>query len=385
MASELGLMCASYCKGVLTVCGHKYCKDCLRHWWRQHRTCPACKNRLRANDLHQITYKPTDLVAQEEKTTTTSAVGPDHSHDNSIYADVSSGVLREIKDIDISGSFGTKIDTLARHIIWLRQHDPGAKSIVFSQYRPFLTTLACAFGRFKIGFTSVDSRDGIERFKREPSVSNTVFRSQVCFIHGHGTNLVSVKMECFLLHAKAHSSGLNLVNATHVFLCEPLINTAIELQAIARVHRIGQHRETTVWMYLVSDSVEEAIYDISVSRRLAHIAQKQKEKEERLAHVDGPAGSNDLDLGDVTENVIESANTLELQEAALGKVMAGHATEGEHVSDNDLWQCLFGKSRKNGVAGGGVANEDVQNEVGRLLRADAAGTRRDTGTSTNGV
>ena len=53
-------------------------------------------------------------------------------------------------------------------------------------------------------------------------------------------------MECFFLHAKAQASGLNLVNATHVFLCEPLINTAIELQAIARVHRIGQHNPTTV-------------------------------------------------------------------------------------------------------------------------------------------
>ena len=44
-------------------------------------------------------------------------------------------------------------------------------------------------------------------------------------------NTVSQK-ECFFLHAKAHSSGLNLVNATHVFLCEPLINTAIELQYV---------------------------------------------------------------------------------------------------------------------------------------------------------
>ena len=41
--------------------------------------------------------------------------------------------------------------------------------------------------------------------------------------------------ECFFLHAKAHSSGLNLVNATHVFLCEPLINTAIELQYVISV------------------------------------------------------------------------------------------------------------------------------------------------------
>ena len=45
--------------------------------------------------------------------------------------------------------------------------------------------------------------------------------------------------ECFFLHAKAHSSGLNLVNATHVFLCEPLINTAIELQYVFSVSMIS--------------------------------------------------------------------------------------------------------------------------------------------------
>jgi E3 ubiquitin-protein ligase SHPRH len=159
--------------GVLTVCGHKYCKDCLRLWWHQHRTCPTCKTHLRTNDFHQITYKSMDIVAQEEKTAPALAAGDSrgNSHTNSIYEDVSSGVLQEIKNIDIRGSFGTKIDTLARHLIWLRQHDPGAKSIVFSQYKNFLQTLASAFSRFRIGYASIDSRDGIERFKRDSSVS----------------------------------------------------------------------------------------------------------------------------------------------------------------------------------------------------------------------
>ncbi|GKZ27960.1 hypothetical protein AbraCBS73388_007638, partial [Aspergillus brasiliensis] len=168
--------------------------------------------RLKANDFHQITYKPQEFVVQEEKAPTKLEL--ERPSKNSIYADISSSTLREIKNIDLDSSYGTKIDTLARHILWLREHDPGAKSVVFSQYKNFLEILANALSRFKIGFSSVDAKDGIQSFKSDPAV------------------------ECFLLHAKAHSSGLNLVNATHVFLCEPLINTAIELQAIARVHRI---------------------------------------------------------------------------------------------------------------------------------------------------
>jgi E3 ubiquitin-protein ligase SHPRH len=177
------------------------------------------------------------------------------------------------------------------------------------------------------------------------------------------------------LHAKAHSSGLNLVNATHVFLCEPLINTAIELQAIARVHRIGQHRETTVWMYLVSDTVEESIYDISVSRRLAHITRKQKEQEKNRQ---GPAGAGEVNISDLTETAIDAANSLELQDASFGNLMAGTAAEGERVDENDLWQCLFGKANRISLAPGTM--ETMQREVSRLLRAEAAESRRNVAT-----
>ena len=27
--------------GVLTICGHQYCKECIRLWWHQHRNCPV--------------------------------------------------------------------------------------------------------------------------------------------------------------------------------------------------------------------------------------------------------------------------------------------------------------------------------------------------------
>ncbi|QSS62288.1 ATP-dependent DNA helicase [Histoplasma capsulatum] len=355
-AEESGRICvicqSTFEIGVLTVCGHKYCSDCLRSWWRQHKTCPMCKIRLKGSDFHQIAYKPTEIVAQEEKSIAAHVRDSGHFLENLIYSDISSGMLKEIRNIEIEGSFGTKIDTLGRHLIWLRQHDPGAKSIVFSQYKPFLGILGRAFSHFKIGYSSIDSSDGVERFKTDPSV------------------------ECFLLHAKAHSSGLNLINATHVFLCEPLINTAIELQAIARVHRIGQKQETTVWMYLVSDSVEESIYDISVSRRLAHIAQKRrqhsvKSQNHNLGIGERGGGDDEDENGHVPiETVIEAANSLEIQDAKLGNLMAGTAAEGELVPDDDLWQCLFAKSNRK--AKSRVDSGNVPNNIDRLLRAEAA-------------
>ena len=87
-----------------------------------------------------------------------------------IYSGIHDTVLQQIKNINLGGSFGTKIDTIARHILWIREHDPGAKSIIFSQYRDFLDVLARAFTQFQIDFTGIDRKDGIQKFTNDPGV-----------------------------------------------------------------------------------------------------------------------------------------------------------------------------------------------------------------------
>ena len=42
--------------GVLTLCGHSFCVECLKLWWASHRNCPTCKKYLHRHDFHQITY-----------------------------------------------------------------------------------------------------------------------------------------------------------------------------------------------------------------------------------------------------------------------------------------------------------------------------------------
>lgn len=326
--------------GTLTVCGHQFCKDCILLWSNTHRNCPVCKRSLNSNSFFDITYKPAKLAVQAEPAATSNSAldnGAERPLSQSIYSDISASMLNEIKSIDLQGpSFGSKVDFLCRHLLWLRRQDPSSKAIIFSQYREFLDFLGRAFHDYKIAFSSIHDKNGIEKFKSDPATG------------------------CFLLHAKAHSTGLNLVVANHVFLCEPLINTAIELQAIARVHRIGQYRPTTVWMYLIADSVEESIYDISVAKRMAHIRfDPQPTINEDL--VVGTSTSSFTDFIIQTpsasaqqETAIDMANSLELQAADLSRLFTTGKSGGEMVENADLWPCLFGRVKKQEAVTAGM-------------------------------
>lgn len=42
--------------------------------------------------------------------------------------------FEEIQTIESYGSYGTKIQTLVRHLLYLQIQEPGAKSIVFSAW-----------------------------------------------------------------------------------------------------------------------------------------------------------------------------------------------------------------------------------------------------------
>jgi E3 ubiquitin-protein ligase SHPRH len=306
-------------------------------------------------DLHEITYKPQELSIEAEEVhdgNQERATPSSTSRKSAIYSEISRTKLAEIKNIELDGpSFTTKIDTLARHLLWLRESDPGAKSIIYSQFKDFLEVLARAFKRFRIGFSSIDKPNGIESFKADPAV------------------------ECFLLHARAHASGLNLVNASHVFLCEPLLNTALELQAIARVDRIGQQQETNVWLYLIAGTVEESIHQLSVKRRMEHIGQ---------AKAMGSGKAKETTPEEILDSNLEEANSLELQQAPLTRLMAKGERSGEMIEKEDLWDCLFGgvgqrktKNDRNGGLDGAIDSHQVRHdrEIIRHLGAEAATKR----------
>jgi E3 ubiquitin-protein ligase SHPRH len=290
--------------------------------------------------LHQTTLKKQELkLRQEQVGVSGERDSPQGAKTKGIYSKFSDEKLATINSIKLNGpSYSTKIDTLIKHLLWLRVEDSGAKSIIFTQFHEFLEVLAQALNDYGIGYRWFNSSDGVAKFKEDPGV------------------------ECLLMDGRAHASGMNLVNASHVFLCEPVLNTALELQAIARVDRIGQEHETTVWLYLVDGTVEESIYNLSVQRRLEQLDQSVEGK--------GKATASSVDVSELN---IEAANSMELQRASLPKLMEKNRSLGEAIQSSDLWACLFGQASKANPATS-VNGDDRFNDpvVMRYLAGEAA-------------
>ena len=63
----------------------------------------------------------------------------------------------------------------------------------------------------------------------------------------------------FLISIKAGGTGMNLTEADYVFIIDPWWNPAVEEQAIARAHRMGQKNNVVVYRFISQNTLEEKI------------------------------------------------------------------------------------------------------------------------------
>jgi SNF2 family DNA or RNA helicase len=67
------------------------------------------------------------------------------------------------------------------------------------------------------------------------------------------------EIKLFLISIKAGGVGINLTAADYVFIIDPWWNPAVEKQAIARAHRIGQTKNVFAFKFITFGTVEEKI------------------------------------------------------------------------------------------------------------------------------
>jgi SNF2 family DNA or RNA helicase len=77
---------------------------------------------------------------------------------------------------------------------------------------------------------------------------------------------------------QAMGTGLNIQSASVVILCEPQIKPSLEVQAIARAHRMGQVNVVQVHRLLIPESIDELMVNM-LKRKQAEFDDYVKESE----------------------------------------------------------------------------------------------------------
>lgn len=123
--------------------------------------------------------------------------------------------------------------------------DGGHKSLIFSQFTGMLDLIGARLREQEIPFLRLDGGTAVA--KRGPLVRQ--------FNEDGG-------VACFLISLKAGGTGLNLTAADTVIHVDPWWNPAVEDQASARAHRMGQTRPVNVYKLIARGSVEEKILSL---------------------------------------------------------------------------------------------------------------------------
>ena len=131
-----------------------------------------------------------------------------------------------------------KIDALIKS---LQVFDKKDKTLVFSQFTSFLDLAAGALREARIEFVRFDGSMNAKQVSDIIETRLTGQRQEVIrrFQRPVKDSSKSGNPKVMLISLKSGAVGLNLTAASNVFLCDPWWQSAIEAQAIDRVHRVG--------------------------------------------------------------------------------------------------------------------------------------------------
>jgi SNF2 family DNA or RNA helicase len=143
---------------------------------------------------------------------------------------------------DCEPKVGTKVARLLYEINAMTTKSAKSKCVVFSQFHGVLDVAAEELTIRGIGFVRIDGKmkqhqraDALMEFSSNPNA------------------------KVFLLSMRSGAVGLTLTAADHCFIMDIAQNSAIEEQAIDRIHRIGQLNPVTVKRLVIEGTVEERL------------------------------------------------------------------------------------------------------------------------------
>ncbi|OQR74959.1 E3 ubiquitin-protein ligase SHPRH-like [Tropilaelaps mercedesae] len=222
------------CQGILGThwsvlhCGHSVCLGCIEALIRRH--CPpniVLERQIRGGSgIHVPCPMCRELSNQEE-----------------IFYVNTKQQKNPAKDVKVVGNYSTKIVGVVETLLRIRIEEPTAKALVFSNWPSVLVVLQKALAENGISHVMVLSNGLLQRklkiFKKNPDIA------------------------VLLMPIALGSKGLNLTEASHILLVEPMLNLGDEVQALGRIHRIGQTKETHVHRFMVTATIEQRIVEFT--------------------------------------------------------------------------------------------------------------------------
>jgi len=121
------------------------------------------------------------------------------------------------------------------------------KVLIFSQFTSFLSLVKDNLDSKKIDYCYLDG--------------STRNRAQVIDEFQNG------KKNVFLMSLKAGGIGINLTAADYCIILDPWWNPAVENQAVARSHRIGQTKPVMVYKYIIKNTIEEKVVALQEKKK----------------------------------------------------------------------------------------------------------------------
>jgi SNF2 family DNA or RNA helicase len=143
--------------------------------------------------------------------------------------------------------YGSKIETLVKHVLKLQDGDLECKLICFVQWEDLKRKIGAALTEFGIEHLTLEG----SVWKRRAALMRFQYEAE------------SPRM--LLLSLEESASGTNLTAANHVLIVHPMEAAtrdeavAFEMQAVGRVRRPGQQRKIHIWRFVTVDTIEQII------------------------------------------------------------------------------------------------------------------------------
>lgn len=301
--------------GSVVKCGHFFCYSCIHTWLKEHNTCPLCKTNVTPSEVYNFRYKEGEELPEDGAEEAAQESGPFSQKPKPVYYGRYKKYPRLdlVKQMGVRREYCTKIDFAVKLVTYLKvEYEQKVKAskcqtslsppqiLVYSNSFMAQRHLSEAFKAHSISHFNTEFGQDLakeaELFKRDSSIT------------------------CLLMNPKWCSRGLKLTNATHVILMEPMSEGRIQEQAVERIHRIGQGKDTFVWHLMTRNTAEES------TLKYRMLLEEKNSRERLAAETDREAGEGEAGEEEVRGEGHQTGTTRPLSDLEV-----------------HCWNCLFGK------------------------------------------